>query len=70
MRTRIAVLSLVCAASLWPQTAEVTSAEVTSKEAPLIFKSSSNLIPVPVVVRDSKGRAIGNLSKDDFPALR
>jgi VWFA-related protein len=65
MRTRIALLSLVCATSLWPQTPEVTS-EVTSKEAPLIFKSSSNLIPVPVVVRDSKGHAIGNLSKDEF----
>src|SRR5580692_10020316 len=61
MRKRIALLSLVCAASLWPQ-----SAEVTSKEAPLLFKSSSNLIPVPVVVRDSKGHDIGNLSKDDF----
>jgi VWFA-related protein len=61
MRTRIALLSLVCVTSLWPQTAEMTS-----KEAPLIFKSTSNLIPAPVVVRDSKGRAIGSFSKDDF----
>ena len=61
MRTRIALLSLVCATSLWPQTAELTS-----KDAPLTFKSTSNLVPVPVVVRDNQGHAIGNLSKEDF----
>ena len=66
MRTRIVLVSLVCATSLWPQTAEVTSAEVTTKDAPLIFKSTTNLVPVPVVVRDNKGHAIGNLSKEDF----
>ena len=61
MRTRIALLSLVCATSLWPQTPEVTT-----KEAAVTFKSASNLVPVPVVVRDNKGHAIGTLSKDDF----
>jgi VWFA-related protein len=61
MRACIALLSLVCATSLWSQTAEVTA-----KEAPVTFKSTSNLVPVPVVVRDSKGHEVGNLSREDF----
>jgi VWFA-related protein len=61
MRTRLILASLICATHLWPQTAELTT-----KESPLTFKSTSNLVPVPVVVRDNKGHAIGNLSKDDF----
>lgn len=40
--------------------------ELASEDAPVIFRSTSNLIPVPVVVRDSKGQAVGNLSIDDF----
>src|SRR6185312_13736194 len=41
-------------------------AEVTSKDAPFAFKSGVDLVPVPVVVRDSKGRAVGNLGVEDF----
>lgn len=55
------ILATLISASLWSQ-----NAEVTTKEAPVTFKSTSNLVPVPVVVRDSKGHAVGNLSRDDF----
>ena len=41
-------------------------AEVSTHEAPLTFKTKVNLVSIPVVVRDAKGRAVGNLSRDDF----
>src|SRR5438045_2028222 len=40
--------------------------EVAQKDEPAIFKARVNLVPVPVVVRDRKGQAIGTLTKDDF----
>jgi len=40
--------------------------EIASREAPATFSSKVNLVSVPVVVRDSKGRAIGNLRQEDF----
>jgi VWFA-related protein len=42
------------------------SAEVSSHETPATFKSRVNLVLVPVVVRDGQGRAIGNLTQEDF----
>lgn len=50
-----------------PQTAgDRNAAEVSSRETPATFKARVNLVQVPVVVRDSQGRAVGNLQKEDF----
>ena len=35
-------------------------------DAPVTFSTAVNLVLVPVVVRDAKGNAVGNLTKDDF----
>ena len=43
--------------------------EVSTKDAQATFVSKVNLVPVTVVVRDDKGRAIGNLTKEDFRLL-
>ena len=40
--------------------------EVVSKDAPAVFRASANDVQVPVVVRDSSGRAVGNLHAEDF----
>src|SRR5271155_4384953 len=54
------------AAILSAQTNSVQSGEISTQEAPLTFKSGVNLVPVPVVVRDSKGNAVGTLGIGDF----
>src|ERR1700748_3344478 len=40
--------------------------EIAQHDAPATFISRSNLVQVPVVVRDKQGHPIGNLTKDDF----
>jgi VWFA-related protein len=35
-------------------------------DSPVTFSTAVNLVLVPVVVRDAKGIAVGNLTKDDF----
>jgi VWFA-related protein len=49
-----------------PPPAVSTTAEVTTHDTPVTFTSKVNLVSVPVVVRDSKGHALGTLNKDDF----
>jgi len=46
--------------------AKTPAAEVETKGAPVKFTSRVNLVPVTVVVRDSRGNAVGNLTKEDF----
>jgi len=40
--------------------------EMSSHDAPATFSTKVNLVMVPVVVRDSHGKAIGTLQKEDF----
>ncbi len=40
--------------------------EMAAREAPATFTTKVNLVMVPVVVRDRKGHALGNLSQQDF----
>jgi VWFA-related protein len=40
--------------------------EMSSHDAPATFSTKVNLVMVPVVVRDAKGKAIGTLQKEDF----
>ena len=41
-------------------------AEVSTRDVPVSFKATTNLVMVPVVVRDSKGPAVGDLKQEDF----
>ena len=54
-----------------PETAVTAppATEVATKDAPATFTSHVNLVPITVVVRDEKGRAVGTLTKDDFRIL-
>lgn len=40
--------------------------EIQTHDSPATFRTGVNLVLVPVVVRDSQGRAVGNLLREDF----
>ena len=46
--------------------AQESAPEIAAHDQPATFQSRVNLVLVPVVVRDAKGGAIGNLKKQDF----
>lgn len=52
-----------------PSTPAQSTTEVSTQDATPTFSSRVNLVPITVVVRDLKGHAVGNLTKDDFRVL-
>jgi VWFA-related protein len=46
--------------------AQPPAGEVVTRDTPATFRTKVNLVLVPVVVRNSRGVAIGTLQKDDF----
>src|SRR5580700_3488762 len=58
---RISMLYLMGVGCFGQQTAEVSAGPATA-----VFKSSTNLVQVPVVVRDAGGHAVGALKAEDF----
>jgi VWFA-related protein len=61
----VAALVIIAAFSAYGQAPQNT-AEMSSRDAPATFSTKVNLVMVPVVVRDAKGKAIGTLQKEDF----
>src|SRR3989442_11995549 len=49
-----------------PAPASGDSQEVSSRDTPTTFKVRVNLVLVRVVVRDSQGKVVSNLKKEDF----
>ncbi len=43
-----------------------STAEITSRDEPLTFHEETNLVLLPVVVRDAQGHALSTLHKEDF----
>jgi VWFA-related protein len=56
---------LLCLSALYGAPTQ-DAPEITSHQAPVTFTSRVNLVSVAVVVRDSKGRPVGNLRQEDF----
>ena len=52
-----------------PETSSQNTPEISSHDETTTFKVKVNLVEVRVVVRDAKGKAIGNLKRDDFQLL-
>lgn len=61
------VVAALCVPAALAQTG--TQGEISQKDEPATFTTHVNLVMVPVVVRDKTGRAIGNLTKQDFLLL-
>ena len=61
----IAISCLALLLSCLPSSAQ-TPPISTTQTSPVTIKSTVNVVLVPVLVLDSQGHAVGNLTKDDF----
>jgi VWFA-related protein len=66
VNTLVSVRTFLVVALVCLRASAQTTAEMSAHEEPATFKSKVNLVLVPVVVRDSQGRAVGNLKQEDF----
>jgi VWFA-related protein len=59
---------VLCASALYggAVVAAQRKAKTAPQDAPFKFESKVNVVLLPVLVRDAQGRAIGNLTKQDF----
>jgi VWFA-related protein len=62
----VGLVCLVVACLAQTPASEQSKGEMTSHDGPVTFSTAVNLVLVPVVVRDSNGKAIGTLHKEDF----
>jgi VWFA-related protein len=62
----LAILALAAFGQTTPPPAAKPQSEMSQMEEPARFQARVNLVQVPVVVRDKKGKAVGNLKKEDF----
>src|ERR1700733_5120325 len=62
----VLLFGVIAGAQNTPNASPQNTAEMTSHDAPATFSTKGNLVMVPVVVRDGKGKAIGTLQKEDF----
>ena len=71
VKSRAVAFVLFCC-SLGPGRGGVTqqsvdqNAELSAKEEPALFKSSTSLVIVPVVLRDANGRTVGDVQREQF----
>jgi VWFA-related protein len=49
-----------------PPAAGQAGPDMTSQNQPVTFRAAVQLVTIPVVVRDAKGRAVGHLGQSDF----
>ncbi len=62
-------LLLLCCGLVIAQQDPAKAQNPQAAEQPAVFRSQVNTVLVPVVVRDTHGRAVGHLTKDDFELL-
>ena len=56
----------LCAIALAARAQATLTPDAGAPDQPLVFKAKVNLIMVPVVVRDKKGKTVATLHQEDF----
>jgi VWFA-related protein len=73
MKMTVACAMTVLFSSIaWPQTSALPAEamrpqdEISTRDEPVSFRAQTNLVEVPVIVRDRDGHAVGSLRQDSF----